>query len=88
MNAPVFLIDRAVSELDPCLHELSDLEDDLHEFPMLGVRDHMTNVIDHLRQTSAASRLHRHVVLVRLQCAFPFHFRAHQRPPGLDLPFN
>ena len=63
-----------------------DLEDDHEILP--GVAAHMTHVINHLCQTIAATKIHRLLVLVRLQCALHLHFRTLNQPPGLDLDFN
>ena len=83
--APIIAIDRVQQEMEKCLYELSDVEDDLLDLNIYGVPPMLRNLTHQLRMVITQVKIHKLRLLCQLQRSIYLQWRHHQCFPWLDL---
>jgi hypothetical protein len=83
--APIIAIDRVQQEMEKCLYELSDVEDDLLDLNIYGVPHMLRNLTHQLRMVITQVKIHKLRLLCQLQRSIYLQWRHHQCFPWLDL---
>ena len=83
--APIIAIERVQQEMEKCLYELSDAEDDLLDLNIYGVPPMLRNITHQLRSAITQVKIHKLRLLCQLQPSIYLQWRHHQCFPWLDL---
>ena len=83
--APIIAIEHVQQEMEKCLYELSDAEDDLLDLNIYGVPPMLRNTTHQLRSAITQVKIHKLRLLCQLQPSIYLQWRHHQCFPWLDL---